>query len=68
MLLSGELVNEELVNKIDELTEAAQGYSGWRDNRKDPGNWEMLTPPVAEITSERIRTFGRIKFDVPLFW
>ncbi len=40
----------------------------WRDNRKDPGNWEMLSPPVAEITSDRIGTFGRIKFDVPLFW
>jgi hypothetical protein len=43
------------------------GYSGWRNIRKVPGNWEMLNPPVAEITSGRIGAFGRIQFDILLF-
>ena len=36
MLLGGDLFNEELLSKVDELTEIALEYSGWRDNRKEP--------------------------------
>jgi len=41
-------------------------FSGWRDNRKDPGP-RNVSSPQAEITSQRIGAFSRIEFDVPSF-